>query len=165
MATLKEDIKTQSDWIVKAFAADKFRLDYTIDSIIEVDRFFKENVADGKPRKGGRLAKKSYGPILFSIGSYVGETIIKNIKGSKWITDDKDPQGEFNISLKLPDDVEIWPVQKVMKRFQNGSEDAIYPYVHTMAKDLIDHPFNESFWAVTADESESENEKPWYKFW
>ena len=165
MATLKEDIKTQSNWIVKAFAADKFKLDYTIDSIIEVDRFFEENMIGSKPRKGGRLAKKGYGSILFSIGSYVGETIIKNIKGSQWITNDRDPQGELNVSLKLPNDVEIWPIQKVMKRFQNGNEDAIYPYVHAVTKDLINHPFNESFWAVAADESKSYNKKPWWKFW
>jgi len=39
MATLKEDIKTQSEWIVKAFQADGFNLDGSMDSIIEVDRF------------------------------------------------------------------------------------------------------------------------------
>jgi hypothetical protein len=70
MGTLKEDIKLQSDWIVKAFAADGFKLDYTIDSIIEVDRFFTKNMKNGQPRKGGRLYGKGFGPILFSIGSF-----------------------------------------------------------------------------------------------
>lgn len=119
MGTLKEDIGAQSKWLVKAFAADGFRLNYSIDSIIEVDRFFTKNMKNGKPRKGGRLYGKGFGPILFSIGSYVGETIIKNVKGSKWIVDDNDPQGELNVSLKLPNGQEIWPIQKVMKRFQN----------------------------------------------
>ena len=165
MATLKEDIKSQSDWIVKAFAADGFKLDYTIDSIIEVDRFFTRNMKNGKPRKGGRLYGKGYGPILFSIGSYVGETIIRKVKGSKWITDDNDPQGELTVSLKLPDGGEIWPIQKVMKRFQNGSEDAIYPYVHTAIKEFTNLPFKEEFWALTAETNESEKTKPWWKFW
>ncbi len=165
MATLKEDIKSQSDWIVKAFAADGFKLDHTIDSIIEVDRFFTVNMKNGRPKKGGRLYGRGFGPILFSIGSYVGETIIKNVNGSEWITDDNDPQGELNMSLKLPDGGEIWPVQKVMKRFQNGSEDAIYPYVHMVTMEFTNLPFKEEFWTVTAETSEPEKTKPWWKFW
>ena len=95
MATLKEDIKTQSDWIVKAFQADGFNLDGSMDSIIEVDRFFVQNMKNGKPKKGGRLYGKGFGPKLFSIGSYVGETIIKNVKGAEWITDDNDPKANL----------------------------------------------------------------------
>jgi hypothetical protein len=55
MGTLKEDIKSQSDWIVKAFAADDFKLDYTIDSIIEIDRFFVKNMKDGQPKASPSL--------------------------------------------------------------------------------------------------------------
>ena len=161
MATLKEDIKAQSDWIVKAFQADGFKLDGSMDSIIEVDRFFVQNMKDGKPKKGGRLYGKGFGPKLFSIGSYVGETIIKNIKGAEWITDDNDPKGELNVSLKLPNDGQIWPIQKVMKRFQNGSEDAIYPYVHMVTTEFTNLPFKEEFWTLTAENDEHEQTKPW----
>ena len=145
MGTLKEDIKAQSNWIVKAFAADGFKLDYTIDSIMEVDRFFVKNMENGKPKKGGRFYGKRVGSILFSIGSYVGETIIKNVSGSEWITDDNDPQGELTVSLKLPNGGQIFPIQKVMKRFQNGSEDAIYPYVYMVTKEFTSLPFKEEF--------------------
>ncbi len=165
MATLKEDIKTQSDWIVKAFAADNFKLDYTIDSFIEIDRFFNKNMKNGQPKKGGRLAKKGFGPILFSIGSYVGETIIKNVKGAEWITDDSDPQAELNVSMKLPDETEFWPIQRVLKRFQNGSEDSIYPYGYSLTKEFTNLPFNEQFWILTAETDEPETKKPWWKFW
>ena len=165
MGTLKEDIKAQSDWIVKAFAADGFKLDHTIDSIIEVDRFFAKNMEKGKPKKGGRLYGKGFGPILFSIGSYVGETIIKNVSGSEWITDDNDPQGELTVSLKLPNGGQIFPIQKVMKRFQNGSEDAIYPYVHMATNEFTNLPFKEEFWILTTETDNPEKSKPWWKFW
>lgn len=165
MASLKEDIKTQSDWIVKAFKADGFILDGSMDSIMEVDRFFSRNMKDGLPKKGGRLYGKGYGPKLFSIGSYVGETIIRNIEGAEWITDDEDPQAELNVFLKLPNDTQMWPIQKVMKRFQNGSEDAIYPYVHAATKEFTNLPFREEFWTLTAESDEPEATKPWWKFW
>jgi len=169
MGTLKEDIKAQSDWIVKAFAADGFKLDYSIESTMEVDKFFFKNMENGQPKKGGRFAKKGFGSILFSIGSYIGETIIKNIPGTEWITDDEDPQGELNVSMKLPNGTEIWPIQRVMKRFQNGSEDSIYPYVHLMTKEFTNHSFNEEFWKLeeevmpNLDSIKSKN--PWWKFW
>jgi hypothetical protein len=165
MATLKEDIKIQSEWIVKAFAADGFKLDYTIDSIIEVDRFFTVNMKNDQPKKGGRLYGKGWGPKLFSIGSYVGETIIKNVNGAEWITDDDDPQGELTVSIKLPNEGEIWPIQKVMKRFKNGAEDAIYPYVHAVTNEFTNLPFREEFWDLTAEKNSAEPTKPWWKFW
>lgn len=131
-----------------------------MDSLIEVDRFFIRNM-----KKDGRLLKKGFGPILFSIGSYTGETIIKNVKGAEWRTNDNDPEGELNISIKLPDGGEIWPVQKVMKRFQNGSQDAVYPYAHAVTKAFTKQLFNERYWALTSENSESERTKPWWKFW
>lgn len=165
MATLKEDIKTQSEWIIKAFKEDGYNLDSSMDSIIEIDKFFAKNMKNGAPKKGGRLYGKGFGPILFSIGSYVGETIIKNIPGAEWITDDNDPQAELNVSLKLPNDTETWPIQKVMKCFQNGSEDAIYPYVHSVTKDFTNLPFNKEFWDITESNEDTSNSKPWWKFW
>jgi hypothetical protein len=164
MPTLKEDIKTQSEWIVNAFKEDGYKLDYTLDSIIEIDRFFAQNVRNGKAVKGGRLAHRGYGSILFSIGAYVGETIIKNINHAEWITDDEDPQGELNVSLKLPDESEIWPIQRVMKRFQSDSQDSIYPYVHAGTKEFSHQPFNEKYWNLTT-EIPAEEKKPWWKFW
>jgi hypothetical protein len=129
MGSLKEDIKTASDWIVKAFEEDGFKLDKSIHSLLEVDRFFNENMEHGKPKRDGRLDGTGFGSILFAIGAYIGETIIQNTKGTQWITNDNDIDGEINISLKLSNGTIIWPVQKVMKRFQNGDQDAIYPYV------------------------------------
>ena len=81
MATLLQDIKTQSDWIIKAFAADKLKLDYSIQSFIEIDKFFNQHSKEGKAVKGGRLTQ-NLGPILFSIGSYIGQTIITNVPGA-----------------------------------------------------------------------------------
>lgn len=165
MGSLREDIKEQSDWIIKAFAADSFILDGTIDSFVEIDRFFLYNMKDGKAKRGGRLDGTGYGPILFSIGSYIGETIIKNVPGAMWITDDEDPQGELTVCVKLPDGTEIWPVERVIKRFQNGDEDSIYPYGYLITKDFTKQPFNDRYWRVMEAQKSPKQAKPWWKFW
>ena len=43
--------------------------------MIEIDKFFNKHVKNGKPVKGGRLSN-NLGAIIFSIGAYVGVTII-----------------------------------------------------------------------------------------
>lgn len=164
MGKLLEDIKSQSDWVVKAFALDGYKLDYTIDSFIQIDLFFKHNMKDGKPINGGRLPIPGFGPILFSIGAYVGETIIKHVPGAIWITDDNDPQGELTVAVKFPNGAELWPIQRVFNRFRNGTEDAIYPYGYLITKDFTKQEFNPQFWTLTA-ETEDKRYKPWWKFW
>jgi hypothetical protein len=65
----------------------------------------------------------------------------------------------------LPNDGEIWPIQKIIKRFQNGSEDAIYPYVHSVTSEFTNLPFKQEFWELTAEKEDQEQSKPWWKFW
>lgn len=163
MANLLEDIQTQADWIVRAFNADNLPLDYSIHSLIEIDRFFHKHVKDGKAVKGGRLAT-NLGPILFGIGSYIGQTIIRNVPGAVWHTDDSDPEGEVNATVELPDGTTIFPMHRAIKRFRNGSEDAIYVYGYHMAKAYIGEPFDQSFWEIGAG-GDARARKPWWKFW
>src|SRR5664279_1093045 len=127
MATLEQDIKTQSAWIVNAFKSDSIILDYAVESLKAIDNFFDKHAENGKAKPGGRLSQ-NLGPVLFSIGSYVGETIIKNVQDAVWQTDDKDPEGEINAAIKLPDGTIVWPIQRVMNRFLEAAENGIYAY-------------------------------------
>lgn len=163
MASLKQDIKTQSDWIILALKTDGFKLDYSIQSFIEIDRFFEKNTKDGKPTRGGRLAQ-NIGAIIFSIGSYIGEAFIKNVQGTDWITDDNDPNGEITAAIKFPDGNTVFPMQRVMNRFKNGYSDSIYTYGFEITKNYINEPFNVAFWDI-GRKSNQEIKKAWWKFW
>ncbi len=158
MGTLREDIDNQSDWIVKAFAEDKLKLDYSLKSLIAVDQFFLRHTSDGKAKSGGRLAK-NLGDIIFSIGAYVGNTIIRNVPGAIWETDDDAPDGEINVAVKFPDGTVIWPMQRVMKRFKNGIEDSVYVYGYEITKDFTKEEFDPGYWKSIKES------KSWWKFW
>ncbi|RYY36435.1 MAG: hypothetical protein EOP46_06460 [Sphingobacteriaceae bacterium] len=157
MDTLKNDIKEQSNWIVKAFAADRLKLDFTIKSFIEIDRFFNKHTINGNPKKGGRL-DTNLGPVLFSLASYIGETIIKNVKGAVWVVDEDATDGELTMSVQLPGGGLIYPAQRVMKRFKNGNEDSMYVYGHHITKEYTNELFDENYWKLIA-------KNPWWKFW
>jgi hypothetical protein len=164
LATLKEDIHKQSAWLVKAFKSDRIGLDYTIESFKKIDLFFEQNSVPGKANPNGRLSK-NLGPVLFSIGAYVGNTIIKALPGSIWITDDKDPEGEITAQVKLPNGSIIWPMQRVINRFKNGSEDSIFPYGAVLVSEIS----NDHYWEKTKENQMNLNKvaekKPWWKFW
>lgn len=158
MGTLKEDLKEQSYWIVKAFKEDNIYLDYSIGSLIEIDNFFLKNMVKGRPTKRGRLSS-NLGGILFSIAAYVGDCLIENVKGSKWITDDNNPGDELNASIELPSGITVWPLERVMKRFKNGSEDSIYVYGYELTKEFTKEEFDSGYWKL------KEKSTAWWKFW
>jgi len=161
MGTLKEDIKTSSDWLIKAFGADRLKLDYSVESFKEIDRFFDLHSENGQPKAEGRLSQ-NLGSILFAIGSYVGEAIIKNVPAAEWKTNDEDPEGEVNIEVVLPDGTVVWPVQRVMKRFKNGGEDGIYDYGVVIVRDIARGDYWER---AKSGRLGYAPKKPWWKFW
>jgi hypothetical protein len=166
MASLQEDIKTSSDWIVKAFGSDKLRLDHSVESLKLLDDFFDKHSANGKAKPNGRLSQ-NLGATLFSIGSYLGETIIRNVPGSSWRTNDEDPQGEVDAEVVLPDGTTLWPMQRVIKRFKEGAEDGIYAYGAVAIREMGPG----GYWKKIKQTVDARNaskvraKKPWWKFW
>lgn len=126
MGTLVKDAQTAAEWMATALTQSGYKADFSLESLKEIDRFFDEHGRNGQAVPGGLLSQQ-LGQRIFALGGYVGE-VIRRAYGGEWQADDKDPQGEINISLALPTGSVIWPVQRVMKRFQSGSEDGIYIY-------------------------------------
>lgn len=128
--SLKEDIRISAEWISAALISSGYAADFSPKSIGEIERFFIENMQEVKAIPGGLLSK-DLGKRLFALGSYVGEVLQRSL-GGEWITNDSDPQGEINISLKFSDDSVCWPVQRILKRFKNGEEDSLVAYVNSL---------------------------------
>lgn len=112
--------------IADLLRASGFRTDFTLSSLYEIDRLFDRDAPDGVARNGGLLSK-DVGLRLFALGGYVGVTLARELEG-EWIGDDRDPEAEINIGLKLLDGGIIWPVQRVMMRFRHGAEYGIGDY-------------------------------------
>ncbi|AHE56195.1 hypothetical protein NX02_22885 [Sphingomonas sanxanigenens DSM 19645 = NX02] len=120
------DAKTSAAWIAEALTQSGYKADFSMASLTEIDRFFDEQSANGRAIPSGLLGEQ-LGSRLFAIGSYVGETLLRHRTGA-WVGDDADPQGEINISIRFQKGDTIWPVQRVMRRYQNGREDGLAAY-------------------------------------
>ncbi|MBB6426892.1 hypothetical protein [Sphingopyxis sp. JAI128] len=103
-----------------------FRTDFTLCSLYEIDRLFDRDAPAGVARPGG-LFSENVGFSLFALGGYVGLTLLREL-GGEWVGDDRDPEGEINISLKLSDGSIVWPVQRIMMRFRDGAEYGVGDY-------------------------------------
>lgn len=172
MGSLQQDIKTQSAWLIQAFRHDGFRLDYSVASLQEVDRFFELHTVRGEAKPGGRFAQ-NLGSIIFAAGAYLGETIILNAPGAQWVTNDEDPDGEVNAEICLADESIIWPMQRAMKRFKNGAEDDFFTYgvLLTQGGGKVIAPLAPAVTPAPPVPSPSspaqvpQRVKPWWKFW
>ena len=112
--------------MARALSSSGYHADFSGSSLWEVERFFDDHAPDGHATPNGLLSEK-LGQRIFALGGYVGEVLRRNV-GGIWEGDDDDPQAEINVALRLADTAVVWPVQRVMKRYQNGSEDSVVVY-------------------------------------
>ena len=103
---LIDDLELASKWVAKALNSSNYQADYSVESLKEIDRFFKE-----ENRPDGILSKN------------VGQ-IIKEF-GGKWVTDDgKD--AEINVQVVLDNGISFLPVVSCMKVYQASEESNLY---------------------------------------
>ena len=101
---LIDDLELASKWVAKALNSSNYQADYSVESLKEIDRFFKEeNRPDG-------ILSKNVGQILFSLGAYVG--------------DGKD--AEINVQVVLDNGISFLPVVSCMKVYQASEESNLY---------------------------------------
>jgi hypothetical protein len=126
VGSIVEDVTASAEWIAQALTSSGYSADFSANSLGEIDRFIDEHAPGGQPRPDGLLGD-DLGTRIFSLGAYVGEVVRRNV-GATWSGDDSDPEAEINVALHLPDGSVVWPVQRVMKRLQDGPEEGIAAY-------------------------------------
>jgi hypothetical protein len=151
MSKILEDLKTSATWIAGALKQTGYGGDFSPDSLWELDRFLEDHTVGGRARRGGPLAD-DLGAKLFALGAYLGE-VIRRDRGGEWRSSGDDEADEVNAELRLPDGTQLWPVQRVMKRFQVGAEEGLAAYA--LAAGV----------PVGAPPAPRPKRAPWWQFW
>lgn len=163
MSNLKDDIQEAARSLVMSLSQKNITLDFSIESLEEIDKLLQSHSDLKRSAESVEMEPGMTGTILFLAGAYVGETFISLVPGSKWEIDDNDPQGEVSASVVFPNEAKVWPMMRVVKRFQNGEEDSIYSYGHWVIQKVLGLSDSES--AINKEGSISKKEKPWWQFW
>ena len=113
----------------------QLNLKYNADSVKFIEEFIERNKSslDEKESKG----------LIYSLGSFLGQCIIKNY-GGQWQVDKETGL----VAVAFDDNNKAYPFAKVSKQFDNGSEDSIY-----------------SFYSIIPTVFKlDKKKKPWWKF-
>ena len=125
MGTIYEDIDTAAAMIATELTAHGYALDFTLDSLDEVDRFFEENSALDPSGTDSLLAAR-LGQWMFALGAYAGEVLRRTVGGRwRWEGLDDDKAASTDTELVLVDGSIVFPFQRAWKRLMNGAEDGM----------------------------------------
>jgi hypothetical protein len=125
MGTIYEDIATAADQIATELSGHGYRLDFTLASLAEVDRFLDENANPDVPVTDTLLSDR-LGPWMFALGSYSGEVLRRAAGGEwHWAGLDEDKAASTDTELVLVDGSLVFPLQRIWKRLMNGEEESM----------------------------------------
>lgn len=99
-------------------------LDYSPESLGEVERLITENFTDRR----GRVKRKYY-DVAGATGAYVTEVILRNL-GGRW---DWEPEWEV-AGVRFPSGAFTAPLAKSRKRFEEGAGDDFVSYYQVLAE-------------------------------
>jgi hypothetical protein len=113
----------------------QLNLEYNGDSVKFIEGFIERNKSN--------LSKEEINGLINSLGSFLGQCIIKNY-GGHWQAD----EDNGTVAVVFDDNNKAYPFAKVSKQFENGLEDSVYSFYS-----LIPTVFRLD-----------KKKKPWWKF-
>lgn len=125
--------KEAQDTVNSAREIFNAKLDFTAESIKTLDKIIEEG---WKIPMGEKEAYELSMSIL-SLGSYLGETIIKNLGGKWQVNTDEENSVEKMLDAKIIDlgkIAEIYPFGRIFKRFVNVKEDSLDFYYRSLER-------------------------------
>lgn len=98
----QKELSRSSDWISNFFIQEGYHTDFTLNSLAEVDKFFKE-------KTNLVLENDNNRNLIFSISAYIGEVIKKRFKG-KWELSRAIDLDDESIAISFKDYNTIYPL-------------------------------------------------------
>jgi hypothetical protein len=101
---------------------EHIKLDFSVASLKKVDKIL------GDYGSYNEVTPMSIAVTLFQLGCYVGEVIVRNNPGSRWMElGDDEVESSLNSGLvvRMPKRTEVNPIGKAEKRLVNGEGDSI----------------------------------------
>jgi hypothetical protein len=141
VGTIYEDIDAAAAAIAGELTLHGYALDFSMESLAEVDRFFDENSAldpDDPDAASDSLLAARLGQWMFGLGAYSGETLRRTIGGRwRWQGRDDDKAASTDTELVLVDNSIVWPFQRAWKRLMNGPDDSVAAWGREMADAVV----------------------------
>ncbi|MEI0487055.1 hypothetical protein R4K89_06045 [Brachyspira intermedia] len=106
----QDELSRASDWISNFLMREGYHADYTIESLFEIDKFFKEKMNLVLERDDNRN-------FIFSISAYIGEVIRKKFNGHWELSRDIDLDDE-TIGISFKNHKTVYPLNITLELIQ-----------------------------------------------
>lgn len=126
---LEELISGAAHWAASMVGSRGVTLDGSIESLRILDMLVDDarDAIKGEPNP-------PQAALLWALGAYLGEAL-RNVRGGSWTVGSLDDLDAFwGTSLVFADGLQVWPMQRIIKRFLNGADDAVYAYGVAMSR-------------------------------
>ena len=108
----QDELSRASDWISNFLMREGYHADYTIESLFEIDKFFKEKMNLVLERDDNRN-------FIFSISAYIGEVIRKKFNGHWELSRDIDIDlDDETIGIGFKNHKTIYPLNITLELIQ-----------------------------------------------
>lgn len=106
----KEELSRSSNWISNFLMREGYHADYSLESLLEIDKFFKEKLNIVLENDNNRN-------FIFSISAYIGEVLRMKFKGNWEISRNIDLDDEI-IGINLKNYKTIYPLNITLELIQ-----------------------------------------------
>lgn len=107
-------------------------LDYSRESMAKVDQLVEGMRGDG-------CTPEDSASILFLLGCYVGETLVRNLQGGRWINVVDSPHQQylgFPLAVMVGDECLCNPIARVFRRLIEGEEFSLMSFLTMLEESL-----------------------------
>ena len=128
-------IHQSAEWLENAMKKEGVSLNYSLESLIELDQFIENQLLNDSPKPEGFLGQQLSSKVM-AIGAYLGQVIIKHGLGARWHQGKKTNMGQFNAVIAGTNGWTFNPVIQVMRRIEQGPSENLYVYASQVIKTL-----------------------------
>lgn len=130
----KIDLLLFAQNFVSAFEKENEKLDYSVNSLKQIEDYISTTFKNSKPKKNSFFAEDT-DSMTFAMGAYLGEVIRRNSRGVRW--NNVETESPFEITQETPNGSVAFTIGKAFKRIYQGEEDNMHHFAVVMLKDLL----------------------------
>ncbi|MGG9961736.1 hypothetical protein [Ferruginibacter sp. SUN106] len=166
-----QELNNACSYIIQQYASINISLDFSVESVKELDRLFDDEFKDGELVNPDSSFAKRHGFIMTGVAAYLSEVFIQHSVNSKIEIDPNDESWYVNFKVVAANGWSVEPGQRVIKRRLEGRESDFYHYVIIMLQ-YFTQSENDKLKTVSNSENIDLNKirqniprKAWWKFW
>ncbi len=162
-----QELKSATNFVLQLFADQGVILDYSPESIHQLDALFEREFINGIFINGASFFAQYQGLIMTGITGYIAQVILQHTEHARLCFEEEDENWFINFAIESASGKKLMPGHRILKRAYNGDDDLLYPYVTDAIKYFNEPAPSYNFKAAVINllDYKDTKGKQWWKLW